>query len=98
MKTKATTKLITIGSSKGIILPKRILDDAGITKNTEFKITLKNGELILTPERDVMESFAKFMESDKFDPSKTNEYDGFDFQTQDQKNGTTSLLDRSRPE
>ena len=45
----STTRLTKIGNSYGVILPRKILKEAGLTDLQEFSIELKKGTIMLTP-------------------------------------------------
>lgn len=45
----STVKLNKWGNSQGIRITKKILNEIGAEKDSTFKITVKNGSIILTP-------------------------------------------------
>jgi antitoxin MazE len=48
------TKLIPIGNSRGIRIPKALIQQAGLGENVE--LVLRNGELVIRPTRKVNKS------------------------------------------
>jgi antitoxin MazE len=53
-----TTKVIKIGNSKGIRIPKHILDKSGL-KVEEFEIEVKDNKIILKPTTGIRENWDK---------------------------------------
>ncbi|MAE22127.1 MAG: hypothetical protein CMK92_06820 [Pseudomonas sp.] len=69
------TKLRAIGSSRGIILPKSIIDSANLVDGTEFEIDFQDDQLVLKPERDLMATFEQFLSSGQFKGTELEEFD-----------------------
>ena len=51
------TKLIKVGNSQGIRLPKAIIEQAGLEKDLDLSV--ENGAVIIRPERSVRKGWAK---------------------------------------
>jgi antitoxin MazE len=56
------TNIITIGNSKGIIIPAKLLKSIGFQSNVN--ITVEDGKLIITPSEKIREGWADLMKSE----------------------------------
>lgn len=50
------TKLVRIGNSRGVRLPKPLIDEAGLTEDVE--LTVREGEVVIRPFSDVRTGWA----------------------------------------
>lgn len=71
----ARTKLRVIGNSKGIIIPKSILDSVKLGEDTQFEVSISGNNVVLKPEMDLKATFANFLLSDHFKGSQIECFD-----------------------
>lgn len=60
MKTTITAKLIRIGNSRGIRLPKELIEQAGL--QDELELTVRDGEILIANHRHPRAGWAEAME------------------------------------
>jgi len=54
------TKIRKIGGSKGILLPRAVLDDIGMTKGMAFQVQTRDGSIILTPAKSPLDKLRDY--------------------------------------
>jgi antitoxin MazE len=61
MTTKIKAKLIQIGNSRGVRLPKELIEQAGL--KDELELTVRDGEILIANHRQPREGWAEIMEA-----------------------------------
>ncbi|BDZ29907.1 AbrB/MazE/SpoVT family DNA-binding domain-containing protein [Lactiplantibacillus sp. WILCCON 0030] len=72
-----TTKIVKLGHSQGIRLPKSLLKEVGIDEpiNTPVRVSIEDGKIVIMPAQSLMQRFAGFDLDTYWQENDSEEYD-----------------------